>query len=182
MRVQFSFSWGTRLTVAQAEALNEVIGVTKVRLKQEEKKEHAELSDIDRLLAASNKPDTLPIDNYDGTFVGEIVDIYSVIPDVQIVLKGLEASPNYTNLMASLDKLQALLGPLANKEVLFNQRCDVHVPGLGLLAIEEVRHENDCCTDYLRDLMADGWRIIAACPQPDQRRPDYILGRSRNAG
>lgn len=24
-----------------------------------------------------------------------------------------------------------------------------------------------------------GWRILAVCPQPDQRRPDYILGRTK---
>lgn len=32
-------------------------------------------------------------------------------------------------------------------------------------------------TDVLQEQIAKGWRIIAACPQPDQRRPDYILGR-----
>lgn len=31
--------------------------------------------------------------------------------------------------------------------------------------------------DALQKSMDDGWRIIAACPQPDARRPDYIMGR-----
>ena len=28
----------------------------------------------------------------------------------------------------------------------------------------------------------DGWRILAICPPNSQRRPDYILGRSRGVG
>lgn len=35
----------------------------------------------------------------------------------------------------------------------------------------------DACTDQLQGALNSGWRIISACPQPDQRRPDYILGR-----
>jgi hypothetical protein len=63
----------------------------------------------------------------------------------------------------------------------YNSKVEVHVPGLGLLAIDEVRVETDCCTDRLQDCLADGWHILAACPQPDQRRPDYVLGRTKEA-
>lgn len=61
----------------------------------------------------------------------------------------------------------------------FNERCRVQVPGLGLLAMDEVKLLEDCCTDVLQTKLEDGWRMIAVCPQPDQRRPDYIIGRSR---
>lgn len=63
-----------------------------------------------------------------------------------------------------------------------NTRCNVAVAGLGLLTVDEVQHENDCCTHQLQDLLNDGWRILAVCVQPDQRRPDYILGRTNLAG
>lgn len=59
-----------------------------------------------------------------------------------------------------------------------NERCHVAVAGLGLLTIDEVRIENDCCTDFLNKCLSEGWRIVAVCVQPDQRRPDYVLGRS----
>lgn len=62
----------------------------------------------------------------------------------------------------------------------FNERCNVHVPGIGLLLLDEVKLLGDCCTDNLQGHLDEGWRIIAACPQPDQRRPDYILGRAKS--
>lgn len=61
----------------------------------------------------------------------------------------------------------------------FNKCVNVIVPGLGLLAITEVKVRNNLCTDDLGGELKDGWRILAICVQPDQRRPDYVLGRSR---
>lgn len=65
----------------------------------------------------------------------------------------------------------------AGRSLPFNAKCHVSVPGLGLLLLNEVQVEKDCCTDRLNDLLRDGWRIVAVCPQPDQRRPDYVIGR-----
>lgn len=62
----------------------------------------------------------------------------------------------------------------------FNDRLNITVPGLGLLLLNEVILQPDCCTYRLNELMQEGWRIVAVCPQPDQRRPDYILGRSKH--
>lgn len=59
-----------------------------------------------------------------------------------------------------------------------NNACHVAVAGLGTLTVTEVEHHNDFCTIELQRKLNDGWRIIAVCVQPDQRRPDYILGRS----
>jgi hypothetical protein len=61
-----------------------------------------------------------------------------------------------------------------------NERCNVAVSGLGLLTISEVMVERDFCTEALQQKLTEGWRIVAVCVQPDQRRPDYILGRSAN--
>lgn len=59
----------------------------------------------------------------------------------------------------------------------YNNRVDVHMPGQALSVYNNVHLLEDGCTDALQELLDGGWRIIAACPQPDQRRPDYILGR-----
>jgi hypothetical protein len=55
----------------------------------------------------------------------------------------------------------------------------VHLPNLGLLLMDEVTNLDDACTDELQRHLEDGWRIIAICPPNGQRRPDYILGRTK---
>jgi len=57
----------------------------------------------------------------------------------------------------------------------------VAIPNLLLFAVDEVQVLNDACTDSLQAELNDGWRILAVCPPPAQRRPDYILGRQRPA-
>lgn len=59
----------------------------------------------------------------------------------------------------------------------YNTRCDVHIPNVSMLMYNDLKLLEDICTDELQSALNSGWRIIAACPQPDQRRPDYILGR-----
>lgn len=59
----------------------------------------------------------------------------------------------------------------------YNNKCEVHMPGNMLATYNQVQLLEDCCTDALQDSLSAGWRIIAVCPQPDSRRPDYILGR-----
>lgn len=59
----------------------------------------------------------------------------------------------------------------------FNERVEVYTPGAGLMLFNRVMLLQDACSDALQMEMDNGWRIIAACPQPDQRRPDYIMGR-----
>lgn len=55
----------------------------------------------------------------------------------------------------------------------------VQVPHVGLLAVDEVQLEENCCTDRLQGLLDDGWRLICVCPPNAARRPDYILGRTK---
>lgn len=59
----------------------------------------------------------------------------------------------------------------------YNTKCEVHMPGHGLSLYNEMRLLEDSCTDEIQSSLNSGWRIVAACPQPEQRRPDYILGR-----
>lgn len=83
---------------------------------------------------------------------------------------------------ATMDRLEATLAhrPILEapkQDAYFNAKCEVHVPGLGLLALNQVKVLENICTDELQALLDEGWRIVAACSQPDQRRPDYVLGR-----
>lgn len=58
-----------------------------------------------------------------------------------------------------------------------NQRCNVIVAGTSVIEMNSVHLLADACTDTLQSELNLGWRILAICVQPDQRRPDYILGR-----
>lgn len=58
----------------------------------------------------------------------------------------------------------------------------IAIPDFALLRISEVQVIEDACTNELQCELNDGWRIIAVCPPNSQRRPDYILGRSRGVG
>lgn len=59
----------------------------------------------------------------------------------------------------------------------YNNKCEVHMPGNMLATYNQVQLLEDSCTDALQSALSAGWRIIAVCPQPDSRRPDYIMGR-----
>lgn len=71
----------------------------------------------------------------------------------------------------SIDQIQA------RARSVINQRVNVAVPGFGLMAIKTVKVEVDLCTEKLQEQLDLGWQILAICVQPDQRRPDYILGK-----
>ena len=57
----------------------------------------------------------------------------------------------------------------------------VQVPHIGLLNVNQVQLEENCCTDRLQALLDEGWRILCVCPPNAQRRPDYILGRTKES-
>lgn len=55
----------------------------------------------------------------------------------------------------------------------------ISIPDLALLSINEVQVLEDACTEELQAMLDNGFRIIAVCPPNSQRRPDYILGRTK---
>lgn len=59
----------------------------------------------------------------------------------------------------------------------FNQKCNVHSGNIALQEYNQMLLLEDPCTDMVQRHLNDGWRIIAVCVQPDQRRPDYVLGK-----
>jgi len=77
----------------------------------------------------------------------------------------------------ALDKINKLVPIEAGFQADYNHKVDVHMPGNLLMTFNKTMLLEDSCTDVLQNKLDNGWRVIAACPQPDQRRPDYILGR-----
>jgi len=94
-------------------------------------------------------------------------------PDEAVtVATSVDAGPDVEGLFRILaDKIASM--PSAS----MNDRCGQHQPNNALLAIAETQLMECACTDALQTELAAGWRILAIQPQPDQRRPDIILGR-----
>lgn len=109
-------------------------------------------------------------------------DIRKVIPalppDVGMEIEGSAEPRPLLELADQLEELKDRIAGLANRttEKYVNGKVDVHVPGNKLLDLDRVFLLDDACTDEVQRRLEGGWRIVAVCPQPDQRRPDYILG------
>lgn len=119
---------------------------------------------------------SLPENRTEASYWSEYtVDIEKLARIIQTfeVKKVIQDIGLFTMLQRVEDRLRRIHDDKAN----FNEKCNVHVPGFGLLAMTRLKIETDACTDNINDHMAKGWRIVAVCPQPDQRRPDYVLGR-----
>lgn len=65
----------------------------------------------------------------------------------------------------------------AASDELFNHPCQQMQPGAWVNNVNRMMLVEDSCTDSIQGYLDEGWRILAIQPQPDQRRPDYILGR-----
>lgn len=165
MQVRFKFDYNCYLTSAEVDQLHKIITPSNIKLDTE--REHPVI------------PGAFRVDNWTETFVGELHEMYLIKSDLSISVVGIAASATFNSLMTKMDVLErAVTG--ASKQ-LFNQKCEVHVPGLGLLNVNETKVVEDYCTHALQNELDDGWRILAICPQPDQRRPDYVLGRTKHA-
>jgi hypothetical protein len=84
------------------------------------------------------------------------------------------AEINYDQISDMLS--DAILEKFSEKQNV-NNRIDVYQPNNPLFHFNKVDFKCDLCTEELQGILDKGWSIIAICPQPDQRRPDYILGR-----
>lgn len=86
---------------------------------------------------------------------------------------------NINSILFQLDEKASGLNKLVDKikDTTFNSKTNVHVGGGLITTYNDLLLKEDVCTDILQTELNNGWRIIAVCVQPDQRRPDYILGR-----
>lgn len=131
---------------------------------------------------------TLPVEKPSYYAVGTHIMTEEAIPVLQELKLEIKVSEEQDRgLGQMLVKLQDRINDLQLKD---RQRdlaelarrgaaVQVSVPGFALMAVTEVQVLEDACTDYLQDELNKGWQIIAVCPPNTQRRPDYILGRSR---
>lgn len=74
-------------------------------------------------------------------------------------------------------KLVAIDAPFDRYPQQYSRDLGAHVPSEALLRVRETMVLDNCCTEVLDGKLEEGWRLLAVCPQPDQRRPDYVIGR-----
>ena len=121
-----------------------------------------------------------PIKDRPSPWEHHVADIDSVLQYVDNIeiIKPIRKVSAYEGILDLADKVINKLHNLEKtNEQLFNRKVEVHVPGNSLLKIDEIEVLQDACTDKVQLHLSKGWRILSVCPQPDQRRPDYILGR-----
>lgn len=99
---------------------------------------------------------------------GLISEGYEIQPSENVTI-----SPRLQDVFTLAASKAAPSGPVQH----FNEVVEVHTPGNALTAYNATALLQDACTDKLQEQLDAGWRIIAVCPQPDQRRPDYVLGK-----
>lgn len=104
------------------------------------------------------------------------IEIINDIPDK--VIKVIRFKPikklrfsDFEKKVPNLNRVE----PSVVKEII-NNTVQVHMPNNELLSFRSVDYMEDCCTDELGKRLDEGWVILAICPQPGSRRPDYILG------
>jgi hypothetical protein len=95
------------------------------------------------------------------------------------ILSCSDVGITHNDIVGQLTELSSKLDTFAKASgnLQYNERVEVYTPGMGLMLFNRTMLLSDACSDALQSELDNGWRIIAACPQPDQRRPDYILGR-----
>ncbi len=93
------------------------------------------------------------------------------------IKKQVKIHDDLPNLARRLEAILVKMETMKGDGKEFNEKVHVHMPGNALMSFNVTMLLEDACTDQLQQTMDRGWRIISVCPQPDQRRPDYILGR-----
>ncbi len=109
------------------------------------------------------------------SFAEKCKHTYSIIRSV----KDTTSTGSLTNLLEAIEdktkEVKTLLD--STSKIDFNSKCNVHIGGGLIVTFNDLCLKEDTCTDELMVELSNGWRIIAVCIQPDQRRPDYVLGR-----
>jgi len=120
-----------------------------------------------------------------------------LFPDMKITIgEALPANHAYaisTDLASIHEKLKDLTKMLRNIEAskgdpglpnkprysdLGDGEAKAAIPEPYFMMIKELKVLTNACTDEVNGYLTDGpWHIVAICPQPGQRRPDYILCR-----
>jgi len=128
------------------------------------------------------------------TFAADPAHFKQVFPNIDITIgseipanHAYEISKSLSNIENTLDAFRDAVDKMLsnkgspgipNKSKYQNLTvAKAAVPESYFILINEIVYEEDACTDYIQSMINVGWRILAICPQPGQRRPDYIMGR-----
>lgn len=103
----------------------------------------------------------------------KVVESFEI--EVDVATGADQAEMYFLKTMQIMEKYQSQLERLS--ENTFNTKCNLHAGGAALSQYNQTMLCEDICTDTLQSKLHEGWRILAVCVQPDQRRPDYILGK-----
>lgn len=103
-------------------------------------------------------------------------DETAMSPDAPVVLDSNDAMFYMPVKIVKMHEHKDVDTILQKIEPVLNAKCNVVVPGPGLTEIKYTCLLEDSCTDVLQEHLKRGWKILAICVQPNQRRPDYILG------
>lgn len=133
---------------------------------------------------------TVPVREDDDPYSGDYNNVIATadqlvnmtvakIPFTVINEANLEQEPSamMDSITKALSKIDQFFNKTGRDIEQWNSRVEVHMPGQALSMYNRTMLLTDSCTDGLQEELEKGWRITACCPQPDQRRPDYILGR-----
>jgi len=117
---------------------------------------------------------------------GHMVDLFTFAQKCTYpfsIIKSLHTADTTINdidyILAKIEEKVANLDNAVEKATKFNfnSKCNVHIGGGLIVTFNEVKLMENSCSDELQRELNGGWRIMAVCVQPDQRRPDYVLGR-----
>jgi hypothetical protein len=167
-KIQFTYSSGT-ITRDRLEALAKICGANP----PEALCRYAHSSD--------NKEVEVDKDGKYKLYTGNTweVDLEALLEfGVPFEVQGKGESNVFSALLDELRGIGRKVDTFGYKDAQFNEKVSVHVPGFALMLIDHVKVLNNDCTDDLQTWLDKGWRILAICPQPDQRRPDYVIGRT----
>lgn len=196
VRIKFTSDRTNRLTGQELESLEDFLGekvnVSQLKIGDDGNPEAPSWRDTFDKEKAEKDSDyklVIPVDLYQiseqNNYIVELERFTSKFPNLEVNIKGIPKAIGNDNadLILQMNKVAEKIEEAKNrfeKVVEFNQKCEVHVPNLGLLNVNQVAYATDYCTEELQQLLFQGWRILAICPQPDQRRPDYILGMHKS--
>lgn len=148
------------------------------KLKQQKLKEDWDALTLEEVMAKHPKKVELEYGEREHILTLEQYEsCYSYCTIKQILDLNTEAQIHAIDLDKLASKIaDSVLGSHGDK--LFNNRLEIHQPDMPLFTYNRFIHLDDCCTDILQEhYINKGYRVVACIPQPDQRRPDYILGK-----
>lgn len=102
---------------------------------------------------------------------------FDICKIVNIIDAQIETQLDFIDLDALADRISLSLVSKTGSN-LFNNKLNIHQPSSPLMTYNSFTVLTDCCTEHLQnEFINNGYRVVAVCPQPDQRRPDYIVGK-----